>query len=53
MAILFFAFAVIGLMGVLCNIASAAGQVICVLLKCIVLPFGLFLSVCYIIRYGL
>jgi hypothetical protein len=42
-----------GLFGVLCNIAVAAGNVICALLKYIILPFGLFLCICYIIKYGL
>lgn len=53
MAILFFAFATIGLFGLLCNVADAAGKVICALLKYIILPFGLFLCICYIIKYGL
>ena len=53
MGFLFLAFAALGLFAVLCNIASVAGQVICVLLKYIVLPFGLFLSICYIIKFGL
>ena len=53
MVILFLAFATIGLFGVLCNIAAAAGHVISALLKYIILPFGLFLSICYIIKYGL
>ena len=42
-----------GLFGVLCNIADAAGKIICALLKYIILPFGLFLCICYIIKYGL
>ena len=53
MAILFLAFATIGLFGVICNLADAAGNVICALLKYIVLPFGLLLSICYIAKYGL
>ena len=53
MGILLFAFAALGLFAVLCNIASAAGQVICALFKYIILPFGLFLSICYIIKFGL
>ena len=53
MVILFSAFATIGLFGVICNLADAAGNVICALLKYIVLPFGLFLCICCIIKYGL
>jgi hypothetical protein len=53
MAILFFALATIGLFGLLCNVADAAGKVICALLKYIILPFGLLLCICYIIKYGL
>lgn len=53
MVILFLAFATIGLFGVICNLADAAGNVICALLKYIVLPFGLLLSICYIAKYGL
>ena len=43
----------LGLGGVLCNIISAVGTVICALLKYIVLPFGLILCTAYIIKYGL
>ena len=53
MAILFLAFATIGLFGVICNLAAAAGSVICAFLKYVVLPFGLFLCICYIAKYGL
>ena len=53
MGILFFAFASIGLVSLLSNIADAIGQVICALFKYIILPFGLFLCICYIIKYGL
>ena len=53
MAILFLALAMIGLFGVLCNLAAVAGNIICAFLKYIVLPFGLFLCICYIAKYGL
>ena len=53
MGILFLAFVSIGLIAVLSNIASAVGQVICGLFKYIILPFGLFLCICYIAKYGL
>ena len=53
MGILFLAFAAIGLIALLSNVAAAIGQVICALLKYIILPFGLFLCICYIIKYGL
>ena len=53
MTILFLIFVAIGLFCVLCNIANAVGNVICALLKYVVLPFGLFLCICYIIKYGL
>ena len=53
MAIIFLGLATLGLFGVLCNIAGAAGQVLCAVLKYVVLPFGLLLSICYIAKYGL
>ena len=53
MGILFLAFVSIGLIALLSNIASAVGQVICGLVKYIILPFGLFLCICYIAKYGL
>ena len=53
MGILVFAFVAIGLIALLSNIAAAVGQVICGLMKYIILPFGLFLCICYIIKYGL
>ena len=52
MAIIFLGLATLGLFGVLCNISGAAGQVICALLKYVILPFGLLLSICYIAKYG-
>ena len=53
MALIFWALAAIGLIALLSNIAAAIGQVICALLKYIILPFGLFVCICYIIKYGL
>lgn len=53
MAILFLALATIGLFGVICNLADVASNVLCAFLKYIVLPFGLFLCICYILKYGL
>ncbi len=53
MAIIFLGLATLGLFGVLCNIAGAVGEVLCVVLKYVVLPFGLLLSICYIAKYGL
>ncbi len=53
MSILFLAFAAIGLVALLSNVAAAIGQVICALFKYIILPFGLFLCICYILKYGL
>ena len=53
MAIIFLGLATLGLFGVLCNIAGAVGEVLCAALKYVVLPFGLWLSICYIAKYGL
>ena len=53
MGILFLVFVVIGLVALLSNIAEAIGQVICGLFRYIILPFGLFLCICYIIKNGL
>ena len=53
MGILVIAFVAIGLAALLSNIADAVGQVICGLFKYIILPFGLFLCICYIVKYGL
>ena len=53
MAILFAAFVFLGLFGVLCNIASALGEIICALLKYVVLPFGILFLLCGILKYGL
>ena len=53
MAIIFLGLATLGLFGVLCNIAGAVGEVLCAVLKYVILPFGLLLSICYIAKYGL
>ena len=53
MALIFLGLAALGLCGVLCNIASVAGELICVLLKYVVLPLGLIFFICGIATYGL
>lgn len=53
MSIIFLGLATLGLFGVLCNIAGAAGQVLCALLKYVILPFGLLFCICGIAKYGL
>ena len=52
MEILFIAFLAIGLIALMSNVAAAIGEVICALMKYIILPFGLLLCICYIIKYG-
>ena len=53
MAIIFLGLATLGLFDVICNILGAAGQVICALLKYVILPFGLLFCICGIAKYGL
>ena len=53
LGIIFPGFAALGLLCLTANIAGAAGQVICAVLKYVFLPFGLLLSICYIAKYGL
>ena len=53
MGMIFLGLAVLGLFGVLCNLASAAGMVIGVVLKYVALPLGVIFFICGIAAYGL
>jgi hypothetical protein len=53
MGIILLALATLGFFGVLCNLVSAAGSIICVLLKYIILPLGVLFFLCGIATYGL
>ena len=53
MSVIFLGLATLGLFGVIGNISGAVGEVLCAVLKYVVLPFGLLLSICYIAKYGL
>ena len=53
MVVIFLGLATLGLFGVISNIFGAVGQIICAVLKYVILPFGLLFCICYIAKYGL